>query len=338
MKKQGYIGYILQLSLILMLLLTLFSGIQVHGTDHSQFESATPPIISVQKMELNGAQSPIQSYLIEGENYYKLRDLAKILTGTDAEFSITYSPKEKAIHMNNNEKYIPNNSELKPLSKVESIYESFDKLIFSNHEIYISAYKINENNYYKLRDICFYLDIGVGYNHKTKSIQLNTEENFLESAWGQVSEQASNIAYMEYTNSRFNFKTQIPSVFKGVQEPTNSDGITLNDNENATLLSYGSYNMEKSFDRYIDNLEANLKKKFEKVTKTKSKVQNKYNAVEIKPVASSGASESHYIVENKGALFVVYSKLGDPKQTKAIYLQMQPLVYQKMVETMNVAD
>ena len=103
MKKQGYV---LQFTLIIVFLLTLFSEASVYESNSPYSIDPPLPMISPQKVELNGVQSPIGSYLIDGQNYYKLRDLAKILMGTDGEFSVKYLDKEKAVVIDNDAKYI----------------------------------------------------------------------------------------------------------------------------------------------------------------------------------------------------------------------------------------
>ena len=45
---------------------------------------------SVNKVYVDGEQANVAAYGINGNNYFKLRDLAAILSGTDAQFEVTW--------------------------------------------------------------------------------------------------------------------------------------------------------------------------------------------------------------------------------------------------------
>ena len=50
---------------------------------------------SVQKLTVNGAAVECDKYNIDGYNYFKLRDLAKLLDGTNSQFNVDYDKAAK---------------------------------------------------------------------------------------------------------------------------------------------------------------------------------------------------------------------------------------------------
>ncbi len=52
---------------------------------------------SSQKVSVDGKTVEIDAYNIEGSNYFKLRDVAVILSGTEKEFDVGFDKKENLI-------------------------------------------------------------------------------------------------------------------------------------------------------------------------------------------------------------------------------------------------
>ncbi len=49
-----------------------------------------------------------------------------------------------------------------------------------NERVELTAYTINNNNYFKLRDIAKLFDIGVTWDAGTKTVGINTAESYVE--------------------------------------------------------------------------------------------------------------------------------------------------------------
>lgn len=89
--------------------------------------------------------------------------------------------KENLIELNTGKNYVKTGVELKKgNNKVLQANNTKSKIKFNNKEINVAAYNINNNNYFKLRDICSNLNVGVDYDNKTKTIVLDTSKKYVE--------------------------------------------------------------------------------------------------------------------------------------------------------------
>lgn len=57
------------------------------------------------KVLVNGEVVAFDAYNINGSNYFKLRDLAKILSGTEKQFEVTWNNENKAIELISDKAY-----------------------------------------------------------------------------------------------------------------------------------------------------------------------------------------------------------------------------------------
>ena len=68
---------------------------------------------SAQKLTVNGAAVECDKYNIDGYNYFKLRDLAKLLDGTNSQFNVDYDKAAKMMVVTTGVPYTtPNGTEL----------------------------------------------------------------------------------------------------------------------------------------------------------------------------------------------------------------------------------
>ena len=127
------------------------------------------------KVLVNGKDISFDAYLIEGNNYFKLRDLASIISGSKKQFEVSWDADKKAINLVSNKRYTPVGGELtkwksesrKPILNTSAIYKD-------GSQVELLAYTIDNNNYFKLRDIAKAFDIGVTWDEMTKTIGIDT--------------------------------------------------------------------------------------------------------------------------------------------------------------------
>lgn len=124
---------------------------------------------------INSFPVSFEAYLIEGNNYFKLRDLAKALENSTKNFEVIWDNSKNAINLLSNKNYTSVGGEL---IKGESSNMTYNK---SNAKTYIDgelvdlkAFTIGGNNYFKLRDIAKAFNIGVTYNAATNEIGIDT--------------------------------------------------------------------------------------------------------------------------------------------------------------------
>lgn len=112
---------------------------------------------------VDGKPVAFEAYNIEGNNYFKLRDLAAAFSGSDKQFSVQWDGEKQAIGLQSNQPYtgkITVNGDAKPKNAVINkavIYKDGEKVT-------LQAYNIDGNTYFKLRDIGKLFDFPVNFD------------------------------------------------------------------------------------------------------------------------------------------------------------------------------
>ncbi|SMB91604.1 hypothetical protein SAMN00017477_1822 [Peptoniphilus asaccharolyticus DSM 20463] len=89
-------------------------------------------VVSPQKVNLNGKDVTIAGYNINGENYFKLRDLAMILNETSSKFSVDYT--EGKVVLTLGKEYKSETKEVKPLEEKVTAELTNDKVYIVKEE------------------------------------------------------------------------------------------------------------------------------------------------------------------------------------------------------------
>jgi len=133
------------------------------------------------KVLVNDKIVPFEAYNIGGSNYFKLRDLALILNGTEKQFNVSRDENRNEINLISNSVYKANGQEMSKgdgikkiaILNASGIYKDGTKLM-------IVAYNISGNNYFKLRDIGQAMNFGVTWDEKTSTIRIDTVKEYNE--------------------------------------------------------------------------------------------------------------------------------------------------------------
>lgn len=128
-------------------------------------------VAKTQTVCLDGLKFNTVAYNIDGNNFFKLRDIAKILDGTIKTFDIKYDGATNSIDMLSFYDYTPAGGELTPGDGVErTALSSSAFLTLDGVPIKATCYNIEGNNYFKLRDITDALDCRVEWDNSTQMI------------------------------------------------------------------------------------------------------------------------------------------------------------------------
>lgn len=133
------------------------------------------------KVLVNGKAVAFDAYNINNNNYFKLRDVAQILRGTDKQFNVTWDGTKNAINLISNIAYESTGGELNPgdgLSKDSTISNS--SIYKDGVEISLTAYNINGNNYFKLRDLGKTFNFSVTWDGTNNTVVINTTQPYTE--------------------------------------------------------------------------------------------------------------------------------------------------------------
>ncbi|WP_071025556.1 hypothetical protein [Peptoniphilus raoultii] len=119
--------------------------------------------VSSQAIILDGKEIPTKGYIINNSNYFKLRDIAALLSEGEASFSINYNSTKNAIEISRDGTYKKGENDLNALENSDSNPKKSSQRVFvDGEEVQFDAYNIDDFNYFKLRDlgrvIGFYVD------------------------------------------------------------------------------------------------------------------------------------------------------------------------------------
>lgn len=139
--------------------------------------TATPNRSSVL---VDGTVTAFDAYTINGYNYFKLRDLAYILNGTQKQFSVGWDGTNMAISIATSQPYTPVGGEMavSGSTQAKAATPSASSVYIDGKQIQFSAYTIGGNNYFKLRDVAACIDFGVSWDSATSSIKIETTTGY----------------------------------------------------------------------------------------------------------------------------------------------------------------
>ncbi|MDD4390687.1 MAG: hypothetical protein PHW03_07865 [Eubacteriales bacterium] len=120
------------------------------------------------------------AYNIEGNNYFKLRDLAYTLNGSQKQFEVEWNDANNAIMLTSNTEYTAVGGEREGKgSESKSAMATTSKILLDGKEITPTAYNIGDNNYFKLRDIGQLLDFGITWDGTNNRIIIDTSTGYI---------------------------------------------------------------------------------------------------------------------------------------------------------------
>ena len=149
---------LLSLAAALALCLTLLPALPV---------SAAQVLLSPQKLTVDGNSISCEKYNIDGRNYFKLRDLALLLTGTGSRFSVDWDAAAGQVTVASGRDYTPDGSELRfsGESKADSAVPSAQTIVIDGTtRTDLSVWNIGGNNFFQLRELGAALNFSVDYD------------------------------------------------------------------------------------------------------------------------------------------------------------------------------
>ena len=130
------------------------------------------------KVLVDDKQISFEAYNINSSNYFKLRDIAMAVNGTSKNFEVGWDSENNAIRLTSGNAYTVAGGELtvsaNPTAKQATL--STSKVYLDGQEVQLTAYTIEGNNYFKLRDIGQALGIAITWDSKTNTIGIDTSD------------------------------------------------------------------------------------------------------------------------------------------------------------------
>lgn len=138
--------------------------------------TATP---STHKVYVDGEKANVAAYEINGNNFFKLRDIAAILNGTDAQFEVTWNGAENRIDLTDGKAYTTVGGELETIPAGTQTANLSTAWVYQDgRPASLTGFEINGNNYYKLRDVADAFDFNVTWDGETQRVDIITTESY----------------------------------------------------------------------------------------------------------------------------------------------------------------
>ena len=168
------------------LALEMIEYVQADVAAQSAEKPATPAEPSTatptnDKLSVNDTPADPTVFKIGGSNYFKIRDVAALLNGTEKQFSVGYDAALSSVTATTGEGYEKLDSDLAGAASGgdRTADPSADSIYVNGEKIEAEVYKIDGSNYFKLRDLGKALDFYVGWSAE-RGMYIETAKPYAE--------------------------------------------------------------------------------------------------------------------------------------------------------------
>ena len=153
---------------------TILTAVMAVGVATPAFaaETANPTSSAIY---VDGQKIAFEAYNINGNNYFKLRDVAWALSGSDTQFNVTWNDAEGVINLISGEDYGKNGALSVGNGKVKSATLNTAPIMKDGSYVNMTAYNIEGNNFFKLRDLGEQFGFNVGWNGTANAVTIDTD-------------------------------------------------------------------------------------------------------------------------------------------------------------------
>ncbi len=134
---------------------------------------------------VDGNAVSFNAYNINGNNYFKLRDVAYVLSETNKQFDVAW--ENNCIKLLPMKKYTiiggemtSSNEQFKNAKVSNDVTIVHEKGYGLNAELFKDVYNIDDNNYFKLRDIGQYFDFNVTWDGVNNCILIDSTTSYID--------------------------------------------------------------------------------------------------------------------------------------------------------------
>lgn len=143
------------------------------------------PVVSSQEILLRDAERleryDVPMYSIEGSNYIKLRDFAALLDTTGVPFECGWNSEREAVELTTGVTYTRIGGEWTALEPDPEVKPSSSSVLLNGEPVSLSGYNLNNNNFYKLRDLGQALNIAVYWDHSQEQVVVQADASHAEA-------------------------------------------------------------------------------------------------------------------------------------------------------------
>ncbi len=131
-------------------------------------------VLSPQTITVNGAAVKVEAYNIGGTNYFMLRDLAALLSGTSAQFNVEFDADRDAVVITRGATYngAVNTNFTDRSGRTAPSQQSVE---IDGQRVSLTAYNIGGNNFFGLRELSTLLGYGVAYDEANNTAVIESK-------------------------------------------------------------------------------------------------------------------------------------------------------------------
>ena len=130
-----------------------------------------------QTIAVDGKTVAPEVYNIDGSNFFKLRDVAKMLDGTDSQFSVAYDDASRTVTAKSGESYTSIGGELSSgRDNSSTCVKSTQSISVNGITRDVDVYNIGGSNFFKLRDLGDLLGFGVSYDAASRTVAVDSSD------------------------------------------------------------------------------------------------------------------------------------------------------------------
>ncbi len=130
---------------------------------------------TVPALYVNGKQVYCTSFNIEGYNYFRLRDMARELSGTTSCFDVGWNSAAGRIEITTGMNYKSEEAAMKYYKGTSIAYPTAAVILVDGKTVNIKGYNIDGYNYFKLRDLGEVIPFYVDWVNEQASIYITTQ-------------------------------------------------------------------------------------------------------------------------------------------------------------------
>ncbi len=124
---------------------------------------------------IDGKKTTCAAYNIDQNNYFSVRDIAALLSGTEKQFDLAPEGADGALRLRTGAPYTKTGGELAPCDgQKRSAAKSDRKIYVDEKEEKILSYTIGGNAYFKLRDLGTAIGFAIGWDPVAETISIAT--------------------------------------------------------------------------------------------------------------------------------------------------------------------
>ena len=130
---------------------------------------------STANLVINGVEMPLTAYLIDDYHYFKLRDVAFLLRGSEKQFGVvSWDPVTATATLESGASYEPDGGELRAVPSLRPYVPTNTTIYYDGELCGFDIYLIDDNNYFRLRDLASIIDFSAVWIGDTRTVIIDT--------------------------------------------------------------------------------------------------------------------------------------------------------------------